>query len=97
MDKIYGKDLRALRMMSGMTGTEFGKLLGVSRTTISQIETGVRPVPKHLYNKISELFPVGISNDIHVLQAENMRLKKEIDLYRKQLDLLKKIITEIGI
>lgn len=47
---------RGLRYKEELTQVEMGKLTGLSQTTISDIESGRRPIGKNLAKKIGAIF-----------------------------------------
>jgi transcriptional regulator with XRE-family HTH domain len=59
MDTI-GKRIRKLRNISGMPQQRLAELLGIQRTTLSQIENGERKVYAEELIKLSEIFGVSV-------------------------------------
>ncbi|NPV49508.1 MAG: helix-turn-helix transcriptional regulator, partial [Armatimonadetes bacterium] len=49
-----GEDLRLARRQRRLTQTEMARLLGVSQSMVSQIETGQRPIPDDLRQIIAD-------------------------------------------
>ncbi|MBZ4662813.1 MAG: hypothetical protein JG776_495 [Caloramator sp.] len=58
--QTFGDRLKMLRKERGMTGTELGRLLNVSKVAISNWENGNRFPDKDMLLKIAELFNVSV-------------------------------------
>ena len=60
MANIAGGRLQQLRRERGLTGIELGKILGVSKQTISCWETGKIEMDYSILNKLADYFHVSI-------------------------------------
>ena len=53
-----GKRIKEMRENAGVKATRLAEWLGVSRSYLSQIETGIRPASNDLLNKVATLLNV---------------------------------------
>ena len=53
-----GKRIKEMRENAGVKATKLAEWLGVSRSYLSQIETGIRPASNDLLNKVATLLNV---------------------------------------
>lgn len=54
-----GTGVRGVRVMAGMTQSQFGEALGVSQSCVSDVENGRRNVSRDLRIKIAQVFGTG--------------------------------------
>ncbi|MFT8868495.1 helix-turn-helix domain-containing protein [Liquorilactobacillus nagelii] len=73
----FGQKLRALRLGKKMTQEDLGKLLNVSKVSISGYENDTREPDKDSIRKLAEFF--GISTD-YLLGVDSSKNKKKIDI-----------------
>jgi len=67
--KVLGEKVKTLRVASGMTQEELGKVLGISKQTLSGIETGYRSTTIDVLYHLAEFFDV--STDYLLGRADN--------------------------
>ena len=105
MDTI-GKRIRKLRDLSGMPQQRLAELLGIKRTTLSQIENGERKVYAEELIKLSDIFGVSVDylldleKGIEVNMIDEMKKDKEspslrINVPQKNLRKFKEVLIYI--
>lgn len=58
MDKIIGKNLKALRIQLGYTQETVADYLDINRVELSYYEGGTRTIPSELLSRLAELYSV---------------------------------------
>lgn len=58
VNKNIGYNIRVQRLLRGLRGNELADLIKTTKQSISLYETGVRPVPKAVLNRIAESLDV---------------------------------------
>lgn len=72
-NKSYlGSNIKFLRRLNGLTQTELGKKLGISRGNVSTFESGVVQPNSQIFGKLTELF------DVHPVQLVEQNLTKKM-------------------
>ncbi len=105
MDTI-GKRIRKLRDLSGVSQQRLADLLGIKRTTLSQIENGERKVYAEELIKLSETFGVSVDyllnlekgievNVIEEMQKEKKSPSLRINVPQKNLCKFKEVLIYI--
>ena len=56
MNQVVGENLKKIRELSGFTLEEVAKSIGVERSTYSNYEGGIREIPYHVLENVSNLF-----------------------------------------
>jgi transcriptional regulator with XRE-family HTH domain len=67
-----GETLRTLRERYGYTQEQFGTALGISRSYISLIEAGIKPLPDRLLSRSADLLgikPLAIKHPEHAMDV----------------------------
>jgi transcriptional regulator with XRE-family HTH domain len=54
--QVIGENLKKIRELSGFTQEQVAKVLGIERSTYSNYEGGIREIPYHILENISNLF-----------------------------------------
>lgn len=80
--RAFGQELRRIRRARGMQQQDLAKLLGVSPSFLSKIETGTVPPPRGFIDRLIE--PLGLSIDeqirlMNLLQGERETLPPVLD------------------
>ncbi len=68
----YGDKLRKLRNAYGLTQSEFGDKIGISRVRVNSYENNITPLPMQVKYKIAEATGINIEyfdNDIDLATA----------------------------
>ncbi|HOL22926.1 MAG TPA: DUF4065 domain-containing protein [bacterium] len=81
MDKNIGKRIKELREKFNITQEKLAKMIGLSRPSVSQIESGKREITSTELIKISEIFEVSIDDLLNPPATE----KKDISIKRGKL------------
>jgi transposase len=84
--KVFKEEAVRLLLTSGKTAAELGRELGVSTMTMC---TWRRQAIAH-GDHPQQAKPDGVRVNYAVLQLENARLKKELEIARQERDILKK-------
>ena len=56
INQVVGENLKKIRELSGFTQEEVAKSIGVERSTYSNYEGGIREIPYHVLENVSNLF-----------------------------------------
>ena len=56
INQVVGENLKKIRELSGFTQEEVAKSIGVERSTYSNQEWGIREIPYHVLENVSNLF-----------------------------------------
>jgi transcriptional regulator with XRE-family HTH domain len=105
-DVVLGKRLKDVRQGHGLNQEQLSKLIGVSRSTISQIENGKRSVTAQDLSKIADALGISIDSFLDpergidvVLETERSRGKKgqqvRISVPQKNLRKFKEVLLYI--
>jgi transcriptional regulator with XRE-family HTH domain len=91
-----GKNIRTARKQANLTQDELAHLMGLTRTSITNIEKGIQRSTLHVYYAIAECLDVPVymifgqesvkQGEIVNLQAENAKLKQQLADIRSILD-----------
>lgn len=99
--RIFGKNIRNLRITNGLTQEELAEIVGLERKSITAIETGVSYTSSDILAKLSNYFNVELSffykTDYIEQTNVEINIKKEINrlLFDCKQDLLEKIYNII--
>lgn len=80
MANIAGGRLQQLRREQGLTGIELGKILGVSKQTISCWETGKIEMDYSILNKLADYFHVSIDYLLGRSNERNLDLSRATNI-----------------
>ena len=80
MANIAGGRLQQLRREKGLTGIELGKILGVSKQTISCWETGKIEMDYSILNKLADYFHVSIDYLLGRSNERNLDLSRATNI-----------------
>jgi len=83
----FGERLRILRDTKGLTGEEFGKMVGAAKQTVSNWENNKRAPSKETMVKIAELYNTSVD---YLLCNTDIRNEREV------IETIKKILIEKG-
>lgn len=75
MDKIIGKNLKALRKQLGYTQEAVADYLGINRVELSYYEGGTRTIPSEKLSKLAELYSI---DEYDLYEEDEMLLKNNI-------------------
>ena len=96
-----GRKMKGFRYKRGYTQEEFSQKLGITRRTLSLIETGKKKVSSNVLKKMLKFFPdvdlswltgeEGSVNDpqapyVDTIESRLSRIEKKLDLLIKKLD-----------
>lgn len=94
---MFGKKLRELRELKGLSQEELGKVLNKTKNNISQYETGKREPDLETLNKIADFF--NVTTDYLLGRTDNptgmILTNKELDNYLPEEAKQRKIEVEI--
>ena len=74
INQVVGENLKKIRELSGFTQEEVAKSIGVERSTYSNYEGGIREIPYHVLENVSNLFGC----EAFVLFEDNVQTNNEI-------------------
>ncbi len=101
-----GKRIKELRELSGISQQRLAEMLGVSRPTISQIESGERKITADELIKLSEIFNVSVESLLNLEKEPEIILRKgkkpskvkpqiRINVPQKKLEKFKEVLLYI--
>lgn len=92
-----GKRIKELRERTNLTQEELAKKLGISRPSISQIESGQRKISSSELEKLSQIFEISMEELLNPYEAEKKikKLKREGKLPRFNKEIFKQTLLYI--
>ena len=85
---MVGENIKALRKKNHLTQSEFARIIGVSRNSLSRYKNGTSPVSIELINLICQKFNVSYVNivgkDKLLTPLENYHLTQKIELMKER-------------
>ena len=82
INQVVGENLKKIRELSGFTQEEVAKSIGVERSTYSNYEGGIREIPYHVLENVSNLFGceafVLFEDSIHADNLKEIAIFKDI-------------------
>ena len=92
-----GKRIKEMRENAGIKAIKLAEWLGVSRSYLSQIETGIRPASNDLLNKVATLLNVADSPQVDALPTSSMlsSLEARLGEVERKLGTIESLLLQI--